>query len=101
MNIFDTKDINYIKTTIINWLEENSRYVDVTRNDEHFVEAKVKNYKRLYFYLHYDAFRFKGRNFEMVMFNDYIDIKIGGADLDITRLELKGFLDNVSFDIDY
>ena len=103
VNIFDTKDVEYIRKSVVYFLEELSAdgVVEIIRNDEHFVDAKIKPRKRIYFYLHYGAFRFKGKTFEMSLFKNSINIQINGGDLDITDLDLKGFFDNVSIDVDY
>lgn len=103
MNIFDTKDCEYIRTEIEKFLneEEKEGVIQITRNDKYFIDAKITPRKRLFFYLHYGAFRFKAKTFQLSHICNSITIEIGDGDLDITRLELNGFLDKVSISVDY
>ena len=103
MNLFDTKDVEYIRKQVIEMLndEQKSGDVEITLNNENFVCAKIANRKRLFFYLHYGGFRFKGKTFRLSIFGDSANIEIDGGDVDLKYVELKGFLDNVSINIDY
>ena len=103
LNIFDTKNCKYIREETVKFLKEEQEdgVIEITLETENFVDAKIAARKRLYFYLHYGAFMFKGKTFSLSHFGDNISIKIGEAHLDITDLELNGFLDNVSISVDY
>ena len=103
MNIFDTKDAEYIRKELTDMLEEEQRegFVEIIRDDEYFLQAKITPRKRVYFYLHYGAYRFKGKKLDVSIINGHVNIEINGGDLNITNLELNGFLDNVSVCVDY
>lgn len=103
MNLFDTKDSGYVRSQFEEFLkeEENDGCIEILRNDDHFIEAKIVPRKRMFFYLHYGAFRFKGKTLDFSIFDKWTNVKIGNGDLDINHLDLNGFLDNVSVTVDY
>ena len=94
LNIFDTKDSEYIRKETLEFLEEEAKdgAVEITLETENFVCAKIASRKRFKFYLHYGAFRFVGKEFRLSIFNGNASIEIDGADVDLYRLELNGFL---------
>lgn len=103
LNIFDTKDAEYIRKETLKFLKEEAKdgAVEITLETENFVCAKIGSRKRLKFYLHYGAFRFTGKEFRLSIFNGNANIEIDGADVDLNGITLNGFLDNVSVSVDY